>query len=225
MGLFHTPALFFRLARTPERQMIQGAIALSCYRRLSETYLGMSDEVGSAEVEERLSRGWEAVRQLESAAAPGLAVLMEALLPPVLAIDAQEWLLAPAEAIQFRSRTAHYVLWYFAPCQVLAPMLLSPQDSAFAETRSLTGARDVQVGDAELDSTTVIQSSNPEGLQRWLSQDAVRQALRRLRAATPRWRVNHRGAGAVIGAEDLKPSRFEGLLRDLQHLVRQFPTA
>ena len=224
MGLFHTPALFFQLSRTAERKLLQGADALERYRVVAQAYMGSTDDEVTTEIEDRLTRGWEAVHQLESLSSRGLAVLMEALLPPALALESPRWLLAPAEAIQYRSRAAHYVLWYFA-LQEGGPMLLSPQDSAFAQTRALTGARDLEVGDAELDVTTIIQCQDSERLQGWLAQADVKQALRRLRAATPRWRVNHRGAGAVISAEELEPRHFDGLLRDLDNLVRRFPTA
>jgi hypothetical protein len=212
-----------QLAKSQGLPLLQGASALESYRRLARAYLGSAEEM-ACEVAERLQRARLAVEQLQRTSAPGLAALMQAALPPALAIEGANWGLAPAEAIQYRSRTPHFALWVFAAEPGTAPMLLSPQDSAFGLTRTLTGAQDLQVGDAELDATTIIQGREAEQLQSWLAQMPVLQALRRLRAATPRWRVNQCGAGAVLTWDELNAGEVQARLKDLGNLVRLFPT-
>ncbi len=223
MGLFQTPARLLQVARSQGLPLRQGSSALESYRRLARAYLGSAEEMAS-EVADRLQRASLAVEQLQRTSAPGLAELMRAALPPALAIEGADWGLAPAEAIQYRSRTPHFALWVFASESTTAPMLLCPQDSAFGLTRSLTGAQDLQVGDAELDATTIIQGREAEQLQLWLAQPPVLQALRRLRAATSRWRVNQCGAGSVLTWEELSPSEVQARLKDLNNLVRLFPS-
>lgn len=90
-----------------------------------------------------------------------------------------------------------------------------PEDTLFQAARPLTGAQDIQSGNAELDARAVIRGDSEERVKALLSHADVVPALLKLMAHEGKFLINDRGVFITVAAASLVSEASRELLDSL----------